>query len=154
MSRALSASLSLALLVAGCDSQELRSPECDQGQPVVASGRITLDDGVPEAEVSRMEVTLTAFGSSPAVTLARASLDAPVDDSVAFTLCADLASVDPVSDLFVTATARRAKVRLSPVSAGWLLERDALPSEKIELTLLAGGCQSCGPACDPACAFQ
>ena len=44
--------LALCVVLTGCGGAELRSPACDEGKPVVATGRIVLDASISAADVS------------------------------------------------------------------------------------------------------
>lgn len=145
-------SLVLYVLLAGCSGDsELRSSACDEGQPVVASGRVVLDESVSEADVSSVRVELIVVGRSAQPSLGEVSSGGAVDFPLAFTLCADLSGVAQGEQLAVIAEAER---EVEAVSAWGAVpvSREQGGDAQLEVLVSVNGCY-CGPACDPTCAF-
>lgn len=145
------APLCLAVLLAGCGGQELRSAECDQGKPLVASGRISVvERNVSPADVSRVTVELVIEGQDPKTALSTSTLEGPVDFPLSFALCADLGEVDTSAQLAVVATLKRSVVRDTDVAGAVHISRSPGGGEGLELRV-DEGCY-CGDACTPICA--
>jgi hypothetical protein len=96
--------LSLCFLLAGCGSEDLqsaeaglsqalRSPECDQGMPVIASGRISLGQKVPKTEVTATSLALAVEEQNVLrVITAEVHVSGSPEFPLAFTLCGDPSS--------------------------------------------------------------
>ncbi|MBF5042242.1 hypothetical protein FGE12_07520 [Aggregicoccus sp. 17bor-14] len=77
--------------------QELRSPECDQGLPVIASGQIAVGERYTRAEdATQVDLELVKTdGVDRPKTLTRAVLKKPRAFPISFTLCADSSGLKP-----------------------------------------------------------
>jgi hypothetical protein len=129
-------SLGLAFIVTGCGSQELRSPECDQGLPVIASGQFRLGPSVSEADVSSVTLELRVSEEGEDRTLSEAKLGEGVDFPLAFTLCADLGELGPEATVSASLTVLRGNL-MEPVGGGDVLPYAGTPLENLDI--LVGG---------------
>jgi hypothetical protein len=101
--------LLVTLAIVGCGfsplepegPQELRSPECDLGLPVIASGQIAVGERYTRAEdATQVDLELVKTdGVDTPKTLTRAILKKPRSFPIPFTLCADSSGLKPEDTL-------------------------------------------------------